>query len=808
MEHKTLEWTTILTEEYVDAEDECYEETEFELDSFQKHARRHINNNEHILITAHTGSGKTKAAEFAIEKALREGKRVIYASPLVALSNQKFHDFKKKYGYDTIGLLTGFSKINPDAPCLIMTTEIYRNQAMMANVAKQMQSTLYRPLFDLEGLGCIIFDEVHYMSDEERGYVWEESLMLTPNDVTIVMLSATISCPEYFTEWLGLLRQENVYLIPTTHRVVPLKHFVFNNETEQLIPIAETGHEHISNYSKIEEVFRSDTYESRKSKQPTVLHRNGFIQYLFDNGKTPAIEVVFSKEKCRQYAQDISGCNFTTPEIQSEINNTFNFYMSRYKKDSEKDLQFFELYDVLLKGIGYHHSGMLPVLKEMVEILFSKGLIAILFGTETLTTGLNLPARTVIFTDMKKRSGNGFRNLKPGEYTQISGRAGRRNIDIIGYVIHLPSYRLPSYTEFDNIICGKSGPIISKFKLNYAFVLGRLIKDNNINYVVEFCNKTLLMTEMREELNILSEEKQSITEQINISESAFTDTDMGQITQYYEAYDKIFNEHSSMRANKRRKEEQKLIKTQQNINNFETLNNSYQQLRELREALYIIENKIDDIETYSQRNIQCLVNYMETLGYFEQYDETEIQLTSKGFVASVLNGVNELLLTELIHEHMFDNLDFSEIMAILAGLLSDSTSDDMAFSELEISENLKSRLCRIREISDEMAISENRIVGENISNWNIDVRNIEPTYRWANNEPIVTIEQSINSREDKNKFYSGNFSKLILRLTHLCETINMVFEFTGNLELLTIIDGYYEKLMRDQVNNASIYVDF
>lgn len=803
MDSKTLEWTIILTEEYVADDNEMYEETEFELDSFQKHARRHINNNEHVLITAHTGSGKTKGAEFAIEKALREGKRVIYASPLIALSNQKFSDFKKKYGDDMIGLLTGENKINPDAPCLIMTTEIYRNQVMMSNIAKHMQSTLYRPLFDLEGLDCIIFDEVHYMSDDDRGYVWEESLMLTPKGVTIVMLSATISYPEYFTEWLGRERQEHVYLIPTTHRVVPLKHYVFNDETEQLIPISETGHDHIQNYSTIEEIFRSN-----RPKRPNILHRNGFIEYLHNNGKTPAIEVVFSKEKCRQYALDISNNNFTTPEIQSNINNTFNFYMSRYKDNSEKDPQYFEIKDLLLKGIGYHHSGLLPVLKEIIEIIFSKGWIAILFGTETLTVGLNLPAKTVIFTNINKRAGNGFRNLKPGEYTQISGRAGRRNIDIVGFVIHLPSYKLPSYTEFNNIICGNPGRIVSKFKLNYAFVLGRLIKDNNINYAIEFCNKTLIMTEMHEEIIELNKEHQNITEQINDLELTFTTSETDQITEYYETYDKIFGQHSSMRANKRRKEEQKLQKRQQTINDFETIDNKYQQLRELRQTINDIDNKINNIEQYSQRNIQYLIQYMETLGYFGEYNETELQLSPKGYVASVLNGVNELLLTELIFEHIFDNLDFSEIMAIMAGLLSDSGSEDIAFSELEISEKLKSRMCRIREISDAMAIDENRTVGENISNWNIDIKNIEPTYRWANNEPIVTIEQSINSREDGQKFYTGNFSKLILRLIHLCETISMIFEFTGNLESLTTINGFYERLMRDQVNNSSIYVDF
>ena len=372
----------------------------FELDSFQKHAITSIQNNENVLITAHTGSGKTVPAIFGIADSLNKNKKIIYTSPIKSLSNQKLFELKKLF--PDVGILTGDIKFNPDAQCVIMTTEILRN------ILYQKESQY----INISEVDKVIFDEIHYINDPDRGKVWEECLILLPKEIILIMLSATIDKAEEFVGWVGDIKEKITNLIPTNKRVVPLEHYFYQND--ELIKIV--NHEgKMMNYDLIK-------------KEYNVLSCfkmiNVFVSYLQSHNMVPALFFIFSRKECEKLAKCVQNTLVSTEEI-GEITKIFDYELRNYKKIYEKSPQYHELLRLLKKGIAFHHSGLIPILKEVTEILFSKGLIKILFATETFAVGVNMPAKTVVFPRLTKYSNNNFRFLRTDEYLQMAGRAGR-----------------------------------------------------------------------------------------------------------------------------------------------------------------------------------------------------------------------------------------------------------------------------------------------------------------------------------------------------------------------------------------------
>ena len=393
----------------------------YELDAFQKEGIYRIYKNENILITAHTGSGKTVLAIYAIAHCLKHNKKVLYTSPTKSLSNQKYAEFTEKF--DSVGIMTGDIKMNPDAQCIIMTTEILRNILYRYN--NDIENNHITSLINIEDVGAVIFDEVHYINDPDRGKVWEETIILLPKDMTLVMLSASIDKPEVFASWIGDIKQKPISLIPTSHRVVPLRHYfwnsyIFDNNGKdelkwELVEILDDKG-HFKNYDIMKKNYKM--YDVNKLMDK-------LVDFLLDQNYIPALFFKFSRKKCETICKTLRN-NLLTHEEIYEVENTFNYYMKDYKKTYEILPQYQDVYTQLLKGVVYHHSGLIPILKEIIEILYSKGLVKILFATETFAIGVNMPTKTVIFTDLNKYDNKGLRQLRTDEYLQMSGRAGRR----------------------------------------------------------------------------------------------------------------------------------------------------------------------------------------------------------------------------------------------------------------------------------------------------------------------------------------------------------------------------------------------
>jgi antiviral helicase SKI2 len=496
----------------------------FELDTFQKEAVYHLENGDSVFVAAHTSAGKTVVAEYAIALAAKHMTKAIYTSPIKALSNQKFRDFRQVF--DEVGILTGDVQINPEASCLIMTTEILR-------------SMLYRGADLIRDVEFVIFDEVHYVNDLERGVVWEEVIIMLPEHVTLILLSATVPNTYEFASWVGRTKRKDIYVISTPKRPVPLEHYLWadkgihkivdsekrfiekgwkdandilsGRDKQKTLPAPEAnargggnarggrgnnqrgGNQRGGGQQRGGAQQRGRGGPPRASHNPGHMGRGGrpggrtsaaqdktlwvhLVQYLKKESLLPACIFVFSKKRCEENADALSNQDFCTATEKSAIHMIIEKSIARLKPEDRVLPQIVRLRDLLGRGIAVHHGGLLPIVKEVVEMLFAQTLVKVLFATETFAMGLNLPTRTVVFSGYRKHDGHSFRNLLPGEYTQMAGRAGRRGLDTVGSVIIVApgGGEAPPVTELRQMILGDPSKLRSQFRLTYNMILNLL----------------------------------------------------------------------------------------------------------------------------------------------------------------------------------------------------------------------------------------------------------------------------------------------------------------------------------------------
>jgi ATP-dependent RNA helicase HelY len=406
---------------------------DFDFDAFQVAACRALGAGHGVLVAAPTGSGKTVVGEFAVHLALAQGRKCFYTTPIKALSNQKYTDLVRRYDSRTVGLLTGDNSINGDAPVVVMTTEVLRNM-------------LYTGSSALAGLGYVVLDEVHYLADSSRGAVWEEVIIHLPESVRVAALSATVSNAEEFGEWLDQVRGGTTVIVDE-QRPVPLwQHVLVGNRLYDLF----TDDDHTRVNPELLRVAQRDTWIERKAphrpgrggRRPRRFpqaYRPDVIARLDRAGLLPAITFIFSRAGCDAAVRQClaAGLRLTTPEEAEAIQRTAERRTADIPAEDLIVLGYGEWLDGLRRGIAAHHAGMLPAFKEVVEELFAAGLVPAVFATETLALGINMPARTVVIEKLDKWNGETHANLTAGEYTQLTGRAGRRGIDVEGHAVVL-----------------------------------------------------------------------------------------------------------------------------------------------------------------------------------------------------------------------------------------------------------------------------------------------------------------------------------------------------------------------------------
>ena len=443
----------------------------FELDAFQIGAIRALHEGGSVLVAAPTGSGKTVVAEYAVEEALERGGKCFYTTPLKALSNQKFGDFVARYGAAEVGLLTGDNTINGQAPVVVMTTEVLRNM-------------LYEKSPTLTDLLFVVMDEVHYLQDPYRGAVWEEVLIHLPLSVAVVCLSATISNAEEFGEWIGTRRGPTRVVIEE-RRPVPLEHHYLIGHDLHPMHVEQDGrpipNPYIVSLDREEVRYRayprraSGTVQHQRIPRPREGHRRVYVprreevvEVLAEQGMLPAIYFVFSRAGCDRSVEWLmsSGVRLTTPEEAARIRDFVEMRVAWMDEEDLRTLGFPGFLEALAAGIAAHHAGLLPVFKETVEELFEAGLAKIVFATETLSLGINMPARSVVIDDLWKFQGERHELLTPGEYTQLTGRAGRRGIDELGHAIVVFQRQVP-FERVAALASTRTYELASSFRPSY-----------------------------------------------------------------------------------------------------------------------------------------------------------------------------------------------------------------------------------------------------------------------------------------------------------------------------------------------------
>ena len=655
-----------------------------QLDRFQEEAIAAINGDTSVIVTAPTGAGKTVIAEYAVEKCLQENRRVIYTAPIKALSNQKYRDFYAEYG-EKIGIVTGDVVLNPYAQVLLMTTEIFRN-------------TIFEDIERLGDVSYVIFDEIHYINDIERGTVWEESLIFAPQHIKFVCLSAMIPNIKPFTEWMQSVRDIDIEIVEELERPVPLKHHLYFKDygignTTDIIPLRK----------RAQHDTRKQKGELSENKNPPAFPP-GFVEtrlipYLRQENQFPCLYFCFSRRGCEGNAHSLalgSQLQLLKEEQTALILKQFDELCLQFDIAEEKKVAEFR--KLVGRGIAYHHAGMLPTLKEVVERLFTSGLIQLLFTTETFAVGINMPACSVVFDSLRKFDGLGFRHLKAREYHQMSGRAGRRGIDTIGYVY---AQIIPAYADFNEIrdvVSDKIESIESQFNLSYSSILNLYQKygdDIYDVYTMSLSNhqNRVRVAEHSKQINGKTKKLQALPEPECIHEGI---DGSEQIKKHYrqkrkreDKIKRLYAEMSQVRSQLRRKKGKKertkqldtLHKQIKHVRanrkeslctgcqQLDTCSERYRAIRQEETQLQKLKKRATSIKNHPQQQIAARLKVLEELGYIEAQT-----VLPRGTTATCIYGY-EIQLTQLLFSGLFEKLTEDEINCLMVAIITEPRKD-------------------------------------------------------------------------------------------------------------------------------------
>ena len=740
----------------------------FPLDPFQTEAISYLAKNENVLVTAKTGSGKTLIGEYQIWKSLKEGKRVFYTTPIKSLSNQKFHDLKKAYTGATVGIMTGDIKFCPQADIVIMTTEILRNLLYKPNTSDADLS--------LNNLDAVVFDEVHYINDPQRGSVWEECLVLLPPEIRLVLLSATLDSPQPFVDWLSSIKNVKCHLISTQYRVVPLIHQTEDGEIlmEKDVFRMDTYRAWVRKYYNQQDELRKHK-EKVKAREGEVVEKDvrvgSFIDRmnrLIDRMDKPALFFVFSRKMCEEYASKVTA-NLLTSSEGAEVHHIVKYHLHRY------DLQKIESYHVLLalltKGVAFHHSGMLPILKEIVEILFDKGFVKVLFATETFAVGINMPTKSVVFTSYRKVGDLGNnRMLRTSEYIQMAGRAGRRGKDDKGIVIYLP-IREPEEPELvREMMCGRTATIESQMKFDYSYILATVGSGKTID------SQTYWNLQREQEyqgyVEDIMELKKKI-EHVKIEESFLKECEKKQ---------ELKNQIKKT-GNAEKKKAEKELSQWDNSHmgpKWVVAWKSFSEISVLKSQIDIAEYHIEKLDG-PYHELKQRTEFLEKLGFLENGG-----LTQKGELASIVHEGHPILMTELYTRKILKDEHAYEIASVLSCFLENPHTEEI------IPETTYVKM--IRDLKIESSLAN---VADDPEYWKVNDYWVEVVLDWLGGIDFVCEKYGIEH---------GNFVRAMLKLANILREWVGMATLSQDTEMIEKLKDIESKLIRGFVVPDSLYL--
>jgi superfamily II RNA helicase len=841
------------------------------LHDFQKWSIDATVNGHHVLACAPTGSGKSLCAEFAIDFFYKIGKKSIYCSPIKSLSNQKFYDFTRKFPHMSIGLITGDIKLNSTADVLIMTTEILLNQLYsfnkqsgkgLAQTPMDQHSTNLAPPFvkvDFEmdianELGCVIFDEIHMIGDKDRGHVWENSIMMLPRHIQMIGLSATLDNPEKFAFWLETrgdletVSDKTVYLTKKLVRPVPLTHYSFITVNSNIFKSIKdkTVHEEIKRVidkpfilQDANGVFNEQTYlntnkmlklfETNEVRVKRTHVLNQLSKHLVENEMLPALCFVFSIKQLEKCANEIT---YPLLEFDSKIPYTIDReceQIIRKLPNYQEYLllpEYVKLVALLQKGVAIHHSKMMPVLREIVEILFSKGMIKMLFCTTSVAIGLNLPVKTSIFTDIYKHNGEHITILQGNEYVQAAGRAGRLGIDTVGHVIHLNNlFTKTDIVSYKTMMKGAPQKLASNFKISYNLLLN-MINGGETDYC-GIAKKSMIQDEINNQLKHLQNDTNKIVIELDRFNTSIQHmkTPINVIEEYTDLKKRL-----PLSVNKKRKDIERAIQRIDDDNrDIKKDIESYKKYGDKKAEKEELTNKIYNTEKTLDNNVKTVLYMLETGGFIKRSEEeeelkqeivqikyynpnnTSYYLLLKGQVATHLREVHCLVFADLIILGKLNCFLAKEIVAFLSCFTNVKVCDNLKaitpiFRDTYIDPELKQLIINVAKTYETHSNLEllNRV--DTGTDYSIQFDLVEYMINWCDCETDVECKLLLQKLSEEKEVFLGEFVKAVLKIANIAAEMEAVAELLGNVELLQKLREVPGLLLKFVATNQSLYV--
>ena len=739
---------------------------DFPLDEFQEQSCRALANGKGVLVAAPTGAGKTIVGEFAIHLALEKDLKVFYTTPIKALSNQKYAELAKRYGSERVGILTGDSNQNSDAQIVVMTTEVLRNM-------------IYANSNSLISLGYVVMDEVHYLADRFRGAVWEEVILHLPKDVKIVSLSATVSNAEEFGAWLDEVRGDTEIIVSEI-RPVPLnQHVLFGDEMLELFD-EEGGTLRVNpdlagrHAAKLRQPFnkpnrgRQNSYHDNSRNHQARINRISkpeIVDILDDQDLLPAIFFVFSRAGCEQGVKSCQshGIRLTTTEEKNQIREIVESRLHSIADEDLATLGYYEWLTGLERGVAAHHAGMLPAFKEVVEELFLRKLVKVVFATETLALGINMPARTVVLERLDKYNGEGRVNLTPGEYTQLTGRAGRRGIDTEGHsVIQWGANLDPASVA--GLASKRTYPLISPFRPTYNMAVN-LIEAFGRERAREVLETSF--AQFQADRSVVGLAKGIREKQVSIDGYAKAmECHKGDFTEYATLRREISDIERSLASGRVRADRGKDIRQSKGRHLQEQrLNQLKRDLRshpchacdereaharwgerwfKLRRELDAVMDQIEGRTNQVARTFDRICDMLVDLNYIRPAEKDEelidYEVLDHGRVLARIYGERDLLIAEAIREGLWNRLDAPTLAAVAAALVYEARRDDEDF-EPRVPKGVFTEV--INQTQDLWADLEELARSHKLRQTNaLDLNLSLPIYRWATGARLDTVLDS------------------------------------------------------------------
>jgi superfamily II RNA helicase len=785
----------------------------YEPDRFQKFAIEAIEQSHNVLITAKTGSGKTFVGEYQIAKTLQRGGRTFYTTPVKSLSNQKFNDLKKLFPNNSVGIMTGDIKFRPDAEIIVMTTEILRN--LLFKQGTLTEKVGVTALLSLDGLDSVVFDEVHYINDEDRGHVWEECLILLPPAVKLILLSATLSSPFGFAKWLGESKKVPVWLISTLWRAVPLEHCVigidgsnrkfydskesFHEDTYRGWLAERSGtlvaHDKFKDKVKAAKASGHEGPVGGKVRPKSFEHElNGCLGQLHESGGLPAIVFVFSRVGCEKLAKKVQH-NFIDSSDAAAVSHIWDFHLSRYKDCLEFSPQAHALKALAMRGIAYHHSGLLPFLKEILEILFARGLCKVLFATETFAVGINMPTKTVIFTALDKFTDGGERLLKTSEYIQMAGRAGRRGKDDRGLVIYLPQRDPVSVSELKQIVCGKVATFGSRMNFGYDFLLKILNASSPSSSITEreLIQKSYWNALEQDYLNGL------------VDQAAALAAELPRVNPKPEEQEECETYHDIQRRISENQNAKKKAAQRELVNwkdgHKESIWNPilvrYEKWLDMCKKKAKLDEEIDMMKDRFSNGCNIPIVQARRLLLEECGFVSSCILTPLGRLCSEINEGHPFLMTEL-YEHQANTLSplsATDLLTVLALFIGDKgkPSTGMPKEVNEVLDHLNRHVKKLIAMEERYRIHDPKL-------WELSTDWLDPVADWLEGEI------SVAELAAKYELFEGNVQKALLKLGALLEEFQAMATISGNVKILKLLDDARPLVLRDLILAESLYL--